>query len=559
MQTESGDDLSTEQQLLAENAELRARLAEAEAKLQALQEGEIGNEQRGRLAAEEELRLSREDLNRAQAVGQVGSWRLDVRRNVLIWSEENHRIFGVPEGSPMGYETFLNIVHPDDREYVDTQWRAGLQGKPYDIEHRIVANGQIKWVREKAYLELASNGEVLGGFGITQDITQRKLAELALRDANHRKDEFLATLAHELRNPLAPICNAVQIMKMVGIKHPVLERATGMIERQVEQMTRLVNDLLDVSRVSRGKVTLKWEPLDLGKVIQQAVETSQPLVEARQHKLNLMLPAYPIRIEGDAGRLAQVVNNLLNNAAKYTDTGGTIEVCAEHVSKEDGGHEAVIRVSDNGRGIDPLSLASLFDLFYQADRNLDRADGGLGIGLSLVKNLIEMHNGRVEAHSEGRGKGATFVVRLPCQAGDVPAKNCNAACSLAGAGSGLRILLVDDNVDVADSMAMLLRLFGHEVLLAHDGRQAVDMAVGERPDVVLLDIGLPYLNGYEACHAMRKAGLTDTLIVALSGYGQEKDRKRAEEAGFDKHLAKPVDLSALEALLESVRNNMQQA
>lgn len=559
MQIKSDDDSTTESKLLAENAELRTRLAEAEEKLRTQQSVDIDNEQRGRLAAEEELRLSREDLNRAQAVGQIGSWRLDVRRDILIWSDENHRIFGVPEGVRMSYETFLSIVHPDDREYVDTQWRAGLQGKPYDIEHRIVANGQVKWVREKAYLEVDANGDVLSGFGITQDITQRKLAELALREANHRKDEFLATLAHELRNPLAPICNAVQIMKMVGIKHPVLERATGMIERQVEQMTRLVDDLLDVSRVSRGKVTLKWEPLNLGNVIQQAVETSQPLVEARQHKLNLMLPADPIRVEGDAGRLAQVINNLLNNAAKYTDTGGTIEVCAEQFSKADGSHEAVIRVSDNGRGIDPLSLANLFDLFYQVDRNLDRADGGLGIGLSLVKNLVEMHNGRVEAHSGGRGKGATFIVRLPCQAGDAPVKKRNESCSLIDASSGLRILLVDDNVDVADSMAMLLRLFGHEVLLAHDGRQAVDIAVGEKPDVVLLDIGLPYLNGYDACQAMRKAGLADTLIVALSGYGQEQDRKKAEEAGFDRHLAKPVDMPALETLLESARNNRQQS
>ncbi|MBU0656172.1 MAG: response regulator [Gammaproteobacteria bacterium] len=501
---------------------------------------------------EEVLLQSQEDCNRAQEVGQIGSWRLDVRQNVLTWSEQNHRIFGVAEGTPMSYEGFLQIVHPDDREYVDAQWQAGLRGEPYDIEHRIVVNGQLKWVREKAYLEFGPDGGLVGGFGITQDITGRKLAELALKDANLRKDEFLAMLAHELRNPLAPICNAVQILRMTGGQNPLLEQATGLIDRQVRQLTRLVDDLLDVSRVSRGKITMQKELLELASVIQQAVETSQPLIESRQHKLNVAMPMQTIRLAGDAARLGQVISNLLNNAAKYTDKGGAIELRTEQVVNQDGGHEAVIHISDNGRGIDPLSLTNLFNLFYQADPNLDRSDGGLGIGLSLVRNLVEMHGGRVEAYSAGRGQGATFTVHLPCLPEKQPVRDSGASCNLSKASTGLRILLVEDNMDVADSMAMLLRLLGHEVLLAHDGRQAVEMALAEKPRVILLDIGLPYLNGYEACRAIRQGGLTGTLIVALSGYGQEEDRRMAEEAGFNRHMSKPVDLEELEQMLDGL-------
>lgn len=501
---------------------------------------------------EEELRQSQEDFKRAQEVGQIGSWRLDVRQNVLTWSEQNYRIFGVAEGTPLSYETFLEAIHPDDREYVDTQWQAGLRGEPYDIEHRIVVNGQVKWVREKAYLEFDPDGRLLGGFGITQDITGRKLAELALKDVNLRKDEFLAMLAHELRNPLAPICNAVQILRMTGAQNPLLEQATGLIDRQVRQLTRLVDDLLDVSRVSRGKITLRKELVVLASVIQQAVETSQPLIESRQHKLNVVLPMQTIRVAGDAARLAQVISNLLNNAAKYTDKGGTIELRLERVASQGGGDEAVIHVCDNGRGIDPLSLTNLFNLFYQVDLNLDRSDGGLGIGLSLVRNLVEMHDGRVEVYSAGRGQGATFSVHLPCLPEEQAVKDGGASCNLSKIGTGLRILLVEDNMDVADSMAMLLRLLGHEVLVAHDGRQAVEMALKEKPDAILLDIGLPYLNGYEACRAIRHGGLTSTLIVALSGYGQEEDRRMAQEAGFDRHMSKPVDLEELEKMLDSL-------
>jgi PAS domain S-box-containing protein len=499
-----------------------------------------------RKLADTALRESREDLNRAQAVGQIGSWRLDVNRNVLTWSAENHRIFGVAEGTPMSYETFLDTIHPADREYVDTQWQAALHGEPYDIEHRIVANGQVKWVREKAYLELDATGKLLGGFGITQDTTGRKLAELALQEANHRKDEFLAMLAHELRNPLASIYNAVHIVHLTAPQNPTLKRANDMIGRQAQQLIRLVDDLLDVSRVSRGKITLRKEPLDMASVIRQAIETSQPLIAARQHQLRVKWPPQAIRVEGDATRLIQVVSNVLNNAAKYTDEGGTLAVTAEQV-----GNEAVIRVRDNGRGIDPVALNSLFELFYQVDRNLDRSDGGLGIGLSLVKSLVDMHGGYIEAHSAGLGKGSEFIIHLPCLPEEASIQPEVAGIPVKPA-RGQRILLVDDNRDVADSMVMLLTILGHDVLVSHDGRQAVEMALRERPAVVLLDIGLPGMDGYQACRAMRNGGLTDTLIVAMTGYGQEDDRRKAEEAGFDKHMPKPVDTQVLEDLLASL-------
>lgn len=503
-----------------------------------------------RKKTEDRLRESKNDLDRAQAVGQIGSWRINLRTSEVIWSAENHRIFGVPEGSALSFELFINLVHPDDREYVNSKWQAGLTGEPYDIEHRIVINGEVKWVRERAYLETDESDQLLGAFGITQDITQRKLAELALHEASHRKDEFLAMLAHELRNPLAPISNAVKILRMTQQGNRAIEQTTDMISRQVKHLVRLVDDLLDVSRVSRGKIKLQMEPVNLAGIIRQAIETSQPLIDSRGHTLKVCLPPGVVRVEGDATRLAQVISNLLNNAAKYTDAGGTITLGLELQldNSPDSALLAVIRVKDNGRGMEPAALENLFNIFYQADRNLDRADGGLGIGLYLVKSLVTMHGGQVQAFSEGRGKGSEFVIHLPYFQEPQPEEAVNAG-SKAKPAHRKRILLVDDNPDVADSMAMLLNLFGHDVIMAHDGREAVDIALKEKPDIVLLDIGLPGMNGYEACRAMRNGGLIQTMIVALTGYGQEEDRKMALKTGFDHHLAKPVDLDVLEKLL----------
>ncbi|WP_125469085.1 hybrid sensor histidine kinase/response regulator [Methylomagnum ishizawai] len=372
-----------------------------------------------------------------------------------------------------------------------------------------------------------------------------KLAEQArqLREADRRKDEFIAMLAHELRNPLAPIGNALKIM---GHTDGLPVRAAwcrGVVERQVEHLTRLIDDLLDVSRINHGRIELKREPLALQEVARQAVETSRPLFESRHQRFSLAAPREPIWIEGDRIRLAQVIANLLNNAAKYTGEGGRITLALEarpgHVD---------IRVRDTGCGIDPACLPNLFELFYQADHSLDRAQGGLGIGLSLVRRLVEMHGGEVRAFSAGRGRGSEFVVSLR-RLYSVPVPS---AAPLPGPSpAGLKkILIVDDNQDAAESLGLLLGLGGHRVWIAHDGPDALTMALAEPPEVVLLDIGLPGMDGYAVARAMRGSAGTDRpTIIALTGYGQPEDREKTRAAGFDAHLVKPVDLDTLNRLL----------
>lgn len=367
-----------------------------------------------------------------------------------------------------------------------------------------------------------------------------------LKEADRRKDQFLAMLGHELRNPLAPIRNAISIVRKLGIEHADLNWCRDVIERQTEHLTRLVDDLLDVSRVSRGKIQIERGIVDLSVAVQQAVEICRPLIDARRHELILSLPAKPMLVEGDLTRLSQVVANLINNAAKYTDEGGKLWVAVEGEGDDDG--SAVIKVRDNGRGLDAESIANLFQLFFQADINLDRSDGGLGVGLALVRSLVEMHGGTVEATSPGRGQGSEFVVRLhraaPMSAAKAPIpENTDVA--------GLRILVVDDNGDAARSLSMMLNILGHSTSMAHDGHSAVEAAMRERPDVVLLDIGLPGMNGYEVCRLLRQQGLTEELILAVTGYGQENDRQLAREAGFDVHLVKPVGLPAIQQLLAS--------
>jgi signal transduction histidine kinase len=376
---------------------------------------------------------------------------------------------------------------------------------------------------------------------------QTELAE-QLRQADRRKDEFLALLAHELRNPLAPVRNAVTIMRMKNSEDPELAWCRDVIERQANQLTRLVDDLLDVSRITRGKIKLRLEPLDLATVLEAAVETSRPLIDAHKHELRVTLPKDRVRIEGDLTRLTQVIANLLNNAAKYQNEGGRIELTA---SCERG--EAVISVKDQGVGIAPEMLAQAFDLFSQGERAPDRAQGGLGIGLSLVKNLVEMHGGSVSGVSGGVGKGSEFVVRLPCVAAEPDAlRELATDSAMTKAVHPLRVLVVDDSTDAAESLAKLLRLAGHEVLVAHDGPEALVIAEAERPAVMLLDIGLPGMDGYEVCRRIRQQGRSDARIIAVTGYGQERDRERSRDAGFDSHAVKPVDPSELMKLVSGI-------
>jgi PAS domain S-box-containing protein len=379
-----------------------------------------------------------------------------------------------------------------------------------------------------------------------RDITERKRAEQALREADSRKDEFLAMLAHELRNPLAPIRHAIQIIRGRSVAASELQWATEVIDRQVQQMSRLVDDLLDVSRITRGKVELRKERVELDKVLSSAIEANRPLIEKWGHTLSVKLPPETILLDADPTRLAQVFLNLLNNAAKYTDRGGHLALVAERQ-----GSEVLVRVRDDGIGIPAEMLPRVFDLFAQADRALDRDETGLGIGLTLVQRLLEMHGGTVEAHSEGEGKGSEFTVRLPVAAQRVDELGAGANASADPASrAGHRVLVVDDNRDAADSLGMLLRMMGNEVRTVYDGLEAVAAAQAFRPDVVLLDLGLPKMDGYEVARRIRddERG-KHVLIVALTGWGQEEDRRRSKGAGFDHHMTKPIDFDDLGKLL----------
>jgi CheY-like chemotaxis protein len=383
--------------------------------------------------------------------------------------------------------------------------------------------------------------------GVNMDISDRKMSDEALRQADRQKDEFLAMLSHELRNPLAPIRNAVEIMRLLGSKESALVEAQDIVERQLTHLVRLVDDLLDVSRITRGKVHLKMEPIEIARVIAAAVEGSRPLLVSRGHDFEVRLPAEPLRVQGDMTRLAQVVGNLLNNAAKYTEDGGQVRLI---VQRE--GVEVAVRVQDTGVGIDPEVLPGLFELFTQADQTIDRAQGGLGIGLALVRRLVEMHGGRVQAFSQGLGQGSEFVLFLPLLSRAPASDPSEPPDKILPGRARLQILVVDDNVDAAETMAILLRLLGHEVNAVHDGYAALEAVALSVPQVVLLDIGLPGLDGYEVCRRLRQGFLKQGVIVAMTGYGQDDDRKRSQKAGFDAHLVKPVDPTELQSLLMSL-------
>ncbi|MDD5460233.1 MAG: ATP-binding protein [Methylococcales bacterium] len=401
-----------------------------------------------------------------------------------------------------------------------------------------------RWVRATYSPDFDEAGKVRGFVAHVLDINDHKCAEEALHEADRRKDEFLAMLAHELRNPLTPIRNATQIMKLSNNDESRLVWCRDVIDRQVEQLIRLVNDLLDISRVSRGKIELKKEYLDISAIVQRAVETSQPLIEARHHRFSVHLPPDPVLIEGDLVRLSQVVANLLNNAAKYTDAGGCISLTVEQADAD-----IFIRVRDNGRGIDPSALPRLFQLFYQVDRTIDRSEGGLGIGLSLVSSLVRLHGGKVWATSAGRGQGSEFVISLPCLP-ETLAVPVSSKIEPKSAEGRLRILVVDDNRDAAQSLSILLSNAGHTVSLGYDGHAALSVALAEHPQVVLLDIGLPGMDGYAVARALRQhPALKYVHLIALSGYGREVDREQARAAGFNSYLTKPVNFDELQRAL----------
>ncbi len=409
---------------------------------------------------------------------------------------------------------------------------------------------------------MALFGLLGGGLSVMADrlrrarrLLERRAAELA--EADRRKDEFLAMLGHELRNPLAPLKNAARLLRVRQMTEEQVRWAAEVVDRQVEHLAHMVDDLLDVSRVTRGHITLRKEAVELSAVVERAVEISRPLIESRRHELIEALPDGPVWLDADPVRLAQVIANLLNNAAKYTEERGRIVLSA---AREGG--DVVLRVKDNGLGIAPDVLPRVFELFTQDHRTLDRSQGGLGIGLTMVKGLVEMHGGGVRAFSEGPGKGSEFVVRLPLlqlQSADCRLQNENGAGKAAPSSNpqskisnlqSRKVLIVDDNADSAESLALLLSMRGHEVRTAHDGPAALEAAEAFRPQAVLLDIGLPGMDGYEVARRLRdRPGAEGVLLVALTGYGQEDDRRRAAEAGFDAHLVKPAEPAAVHRLL----------
>jgi signal transduction histidine kinase len=386
---------------------------------------------------------------------------------------------------------------------------------------------------------------------LERDLAERKRLEAALKEADRRKDEFLALLAHELRNPLAPIRSAIEIMGLKHLDDPELQHCRLVIERQAEHLSRLVDDLLDVSRITRGKIKLEKRPVEVATIVSRAIETNRPLLDDRRQDLRVDLYPEPLFVEGDLTRLSQVVGNLLNNAAKYTDEGGRISLCVEPTRSDgDSTSEVIIRVRDTGVGIPAELLPSVFNLFTQVDHAVDRSQGGLGIGLALVRSLVELHDGKVEAHSDGVGQGSEFVNRLPLQDHSRTTLPKEIGGEKATAIARHRILVIDDNRDSAETLAMVLRLHGSEVMTAHDGLAAVGAAERFRPDLVLLDIGMPGMDGYEVARAIRAAPWgREMLLVAQTGWGQAADRRRTQEAGFDVHMTKPVDYSKLTKLL----------
>jgi PAS domain S-box-containing protein len=498
---------------------------------------------------QEALRATSERLELAQQAGGIGTFEWDIRTGTESWSAPKEALYGLPAGGFGGrFEDWKQAVHPDDRERAESdRLRAVAARTDLDSEFRIVRlDGETRWIASKGKVFYRDDGEPLRMLGVSMDITELKRTEEALRNADRKKDEFLATLAHELRNPLAPIRNALQVLEAKAPSQPELDWGRGVLDRQVRLMARLLEDLLDVSRISLNKLELRKERVELGAVLEAALETSRPVIDAGGHAFSLALPPEPIHLDADPVRLAQVFANLLNNAAKYTEKGGRIQLTAVRI-----GGDVIVTVKDSGIGIVPEVLPRIFDIFSQAKPALVWSQGGLGIGLSLVKGLVELHGGSVEARSEGPARGSEFVVRLPVDT-KTPIAQPAPPGEAHKPGAKHRVLIADDNRDSADSLALLLKIMGNEVGTAYDGEQAVEAAAALRPEVVVLDLGMPKLNGYEACRRIREQPWGQGMfLIALTGWGQEEDRQRTAEAGFNQHMVKPVDPDVLMKLLDS--------
>jgi signal transduction histidine kinase/GAF domain-containing protein/CheY-like chemotaxis protein len=502
----------------------------------------ISRDVTARVAADRALAESRARLEYAVRLSGIGFWYCDLPFDELIWDVRVKEHFFLPPAARVTMDTFYDRIHPDDRDATRGAIEASIADHaPYDVVYRTVdpATGTCKYIRALGGTAYSADGTPVRFDGVTVDVTAQKLED-------RRKDEFLATLAHELRNPLAPIRTGLQLLQHspdVGAK------VLPMMDRQLGHLVRMVDDLLDISRVTLGKVQLVKERVDLRSVLDSAVETTRPLVEAGRHELGVRLPADPLPLDVDPTRLSQVFSNLINNAAKYTPSGGRIGIAADVK-----GDMLEVSVSDTGIGIPEDMLAVVFDMFTQVGRSIDRAQGGLGIGLTLVRRLVEMHGGSIEAHSAGIGQGSTFTVHIPLARPLTTVRTTAPLAAAAVAPNALRVLVVDDNVDAAETLAMLLEVAGNHTRLAHNGEDALAAVSEFAPDVVFLDIGLPEMNGYEVATRLRADHkLRQPVLVALTGWGSEDDRKQAHAAGFDRHLVKPIDRSKIDEVLTSAR------
>ncbi len=510
-----------------------------------------------RVQAEQRLRASEAQLELAVRAGALGIYDYNLAERKTTWDARVRELWGVGPTEEVTFDTFIDGLHPDDRAatLADRERSLGEVGNgTHCAEYRIVdrRDGSERWVCSTG-MTFYEGGHAIRMVGFIQDITARKKAELALaqsaaesRKAEQRKDAFLATLSHELRNPLAPIRTAAHILASPVLRPEQLAWARQVIQRQTTHMACLLDDLLDVARISRGKLVLKKDRVNFSSIVDSAVEATRPLLDEKHHRLLVCLPSSETLLDADPLRVSQVLSNLLANAAKYTDPRGQIELTARVEA-------ATLRISvkDNGIGIPREALGQVFAMFWQLEGGAGRSEGGLGIGLAFVKGLVELHGGTIEARSAGPGRGSEFIVRLPTSLAPAVAK-CPADSGRVSSTSH-RVLVADDNKDAADSLAMQLQLANHDVRVAHSGRCALSLAEEFRPHIALLDIGMPELDGYAVARALRREPwATRIRLVALTGWGQEEDKQRASEAGFDHHLTKPVDPELLEQLLCSV-------
>jgi PAS domain S-box-containing protein len=521
----------------------------------------IGQDVTERTIAQDALRRSEQRLAEAHRIANIGAWEVDLRTGGNWWSDEQYRMHGVPLGTPTTQDLFFSLVHPGDRGLIDQEYARTLATGEGELEFRVVrSDGEVRTLHGRAKTLYDEQGKPVKLVGTNQDITERKRAEAQLhasvaareqlvdelREADRRKNDFIAVLSHELRNPLSAIRNRLLVLDRIGSGTEPARRTIDIVDRQLTQLSRLVDDLLDISRITQNKIHLRRTPLDLNQLVRAVIDDYQGLFASHGVRLQGFFAESPVIVDGDPARLTQVVGNLLHNAVKFTPSGGRTDVS---LAADVGAGRVVLRVADTGAGMEPTMIDRVFLPFAQADRTLARSSGGLGLGLTLVKTLVELHGGDIGVRSEGLGRGTEFVVHLPLAE---PSQRAVAQPVSESGSIPRRVLLVEDNIDAAETMRDVLELDSHTVEVAPDGEAGVRMAHDFRPDVLLCDLGLPGISGYDVARAIKRdPALQSTLLVAVSGYAAPSDVAQARAAGFDHHLAKPVGLERLRAVIAS--------